>query len=134
MFLKTGLLVKNTLATSEYLYREGISTETALQHLVGRVEKQLETKEYATGAFLDTGGAFDSISYIAIKRAMIRHYIPEVLVDWTDYMLEGRNLIVYHRERTTEGTRDRGCPQGGVLSPLLWCLIVNDVLEDIQMT
>jgi hypothetical protein len=22
----------------------------------------------------------------------------------------------------------RGCPQGGVLSPLLWCLVVNDLL------
>jgi hypothetical protein len=31
-----------------------------------------------------------------------------------------------------EGTPDRGCPQGGVLSPLLWCLVVNDLLEDLQ--
>jgi len=22
----------------------------------------------------------------------------------------------------------RGCPQGGVLSPLLWCLVVNEML------
>jgi hypothetical protein len=26
----------------------------------------------------------------------------------------------------------RSCPQGGVLSPLLWCLVVNNLLEDLQ--
>jgi hypothetical protein len=31
-----------------------------------------------------------------------------------------------------EGTPDRGWPQGGVLSPLLWCLVVNDLLEELQ--
>jgi hypothetical protein len=27
---------------------------------------------------------------------------------------------------------DNGCPQGGVMSPLSWCLVVNDRLEDLQ--
>jgi hypothetical protein len=31
-----------------------------------------------------------------------------------------------------EGTPDRGCPQGGVLFPLLWCLTVNDLVMDLQ--
>jgi hypothetical protein len=26
----------------------------------------------------------------------------------------------------------RGCPQGGVLSPLLWCLVVNDLLTRLS--
>jgi hypothetical protein len=131
-FLKTGPLVKHPLAASHYAYTEGTSTETALHHLVGRAEGQLGAKEYATGALLGTEGAFDSTTNIAIKQAMIRHEIPEALVDWIEYMLAGRNLNIYHRKRTTEGTPDRGCPQGGVLSPLLWCLVVNDLLEDSQ--
>ena len=75
-------------------------------------------------------GASDSTSNIVIKKAMLRHEIPEPLMDWTKNMLAGRNIIVYHREKTIEGTPDRGCAQGGVLSPLLWCLIVNNLLED----
>jgi hypothetical protein len=47
-------------------------------------------------------------------------------------MLVGRKIMVYHGEKMVEGTPDRGCPQGGVLSPLLWCLVVNDLLEHLQ--
>jgi retron-type reverse transcriptase len=31
-----------------------------------------------------------------------------------------------------ENTPDRGCPQGEVLSPLLWCLVVNDLSEELR--
>jgi hypothetical protein len=96
-FLKTGPLVKHPLAASQYAYREGRSTETALHHLIGRVERQLGAKEYATGAFLDTEGAFDRTSNVRIKQA-IRREIPEALVDWTENMLAGWNIIVYHKE------------------------------------
>jgi hypothetical protein len=109
-FLKTGPLVKHSLAASQYAYTESKSTETALHHLVSRVERALGAKEYATEAFLDIEGAFNSTSNVAIKQAMIRHEIPEALMDWTENMLAGRNLIFYHRERTTEGTPDRGYP------------------------
>jgi hypothetical protein len=61
-FLKTGPLVQHLLAASQYAYRDGRSTETPLHHLMVRVEKQLETKEYATGTFLDIEGDCDSMS------------------------------------------------------------------------
>jgi hypothetical protein len=38
-------------------------------------------------------------------------------------MLAERNHVVYHRERTIEGTADR---------LVLWCLVVNDLLADLQ--
>jgi hypothetical protein len=47
------------------------------------------------------------------------------LVDWVKDTLVYRNLTVSHVDATIEGKPDNGCPQGGVLSPLLWCLVVN---------
>jgi hypothetical protein len=99
---------------------------------MNRVERQLGTKKMPLGLFLDIEGAFDSTSNVAIKQAMIRHDIPEALVDWTENMLARRRIMVIMGRKMVEGTPDRGCPQGGVLSPLLWCLIVNDLLEDLQ--
>lgn len=39
-FLQKGPLIKHTLAASQYAYREGKSTKTALHHLVSKVEVQ----------------------------------------------------------------------------------------------
>jgi hypothetical protein len=35
-------------------------------------------------------------------------------------------------DTTIEDKPDKGCAQGVVLSPLLWCVMVNDLLEDLQ--
>ncbi|KMQ83132.1 lian-aa1 retrotransposon protein [Lasius niger] len=130
-FLKTGPLRNLPLANAQYAYREGRSTETALHHLVGRIETQLEAKGYAIGTFLDIEGAFNSTSNKAIKEATTRHGVPEPLVDWIEDMLTGRNPLVGYGDTAIKGKPDRGCPQEGVLSPLLWCL-VNDLLENLQ--
>ena len=47
-------------------------------------------------------------------------------------MLAGRNLTVTHSNSSITGKPGKGCPQGGVLSPLLWCLVVNDLLVKLQ--
>jgi len=63
---------------------------------------------------------------------MIRHEFSEALVDWVEDMLADTNLAVRHGDITIEGKPHKGCPQGGVLSPLLWCLVINDRLEDLR--
>ncbi|KMQ83936.1 reverse transcriptase, partial [Lasius niger] len=131
-FLKTGPLRNLPLANAQYAYKEGRSTEKDLHHLVGRIETQLKAKGYAIGTFLDIEGAFDNTSNRAIKEATTRHGVPEPLVDWIEDMLTGRNLLVGYGDTAIKGKPDRGCPQGGVLFPLLWCLVVNDLLEDLQ--
>ena len=75
-YLKENSLHLYPLETSQYAYREGRSTDTALHHLVGQVETQLEAKGYALGVFLDIEGAFDSTTNKIICEAMERHQIP----------------------------------------------------------
>jgi hypothetical protein len=53
-------------------------------------------------------------------------------MEWTMNMLAGRNLTVHHRDITIEGKPDTSSPQGGVLSPLLWYFMVNDLLLGLQ--
>jgi hypothetical protein len=61
-------------------------------------------KEYSIGAFLDIEGAFDNTPLDTIKLAMNR-YVPEALVDWTENMLAGRRIMVYHGERVVDRQR-----------------------------
>lgn len=47
-------------------------------------------------------------------------------------MLISRNVIVSHNDVTVYGRPARGCPQGGVLPPFLWCLVIDELLVSLQ--
>ncbi|XP_020296935.1 uncharacterized protein LOC109861622, partial [Pseudomyrmex gracilis] len=49
-------------------------------------------------------------------------------------MLTGRTLIVNHKNSNMHGFFAKGCPQGKILSPLLWCLVVDELLYKLQKT
>lgn len=46
-------------------------------------------------------------------------------------MLGHQVLETYVGNTKTKGTVDSECPQGGVISPLLWFLVVNDLLLEL---
>ena len=55
-----------------------------------------------------------------------------MLVDWTSHMLGNRQLEVTKGNTTVRGDVSSGCPQGGVMSPLLWCLVVDNLLTNLS--
>ena len=55
-----------------------------------------------------------------------------MLVDWTSHMLGNRQLEATKGNTTVRGDVSSGCPQGGVMSPLLWCLVVNNQLTNLS--
>ena len=51
-FLRDGVLVDRPLHRTQHAYQTGKSCESALHHLVSRIEKSLESKQFAPGYFL----------------------------------------------------------------------------------
>jgi hypothetical protein len=47
-------------------------------------------------------------------------------------MLESRNIKATLSGETLGAAAVRGCPQGVVLSPLLWSLVVDDLLWELN--
>jgi hypothetical protein len=47
-------------------------------------------------------------------------------------MLESRNIVATLAGDTMRTTATRGCPQGGVVSPLLWSLVVDYFLWELN--
>ena len=93
-----------------------------------RVEKALDQQEIALGVFLDIEGAFDNISYDSMFLALSRHGTDPTIVRWIRATLEGRMATAALGDATRSVAVSRGCPQGGVLSPLLRCLVVDHLL------
>jgi hypothetical protein len=93
---------------------------------------------------LDIEGAFKSTSYEYVCAELVRHGVDHTIIRWIRATLEGRLATVTLGGVSRSAAVSRGCPQGGVLSPLLWCPVVNDLLtrlskgvstsRDMQMT
>jgi hypothetical protein len=125
------VLVENPFHQNQFGYRAGMSTETALFQIVQRLEKCLEHKEIALGAFLDIEGAFDNTSFKTIMTARERG-LEETCCRWIGSMLRCKLVHVSLMGSSLTAKVAGGCPQGGVLSPLLWNLVIDRLLTVIN--
>jgi hypothetical protein len=126
--IRGGALVEKPLHQNQFAYTAGMSMETALFQVVHRLEKCLEHKEIALGAFLDIEGAFDNSSFKTIITAARERGLEETCCRWIGSMLECRLVNVAPMGSNLTAKVAGGCPQGGVLSPLLWNLVVDRLL------
>jgi hypothetical protein len=85
----------------------------------------LNHKEIALGAFLDIEGAFDNTSFNAIMTAARERGLEETCCRWIGSMLESRLVHTSLMGSSLTAKVVGVCPQSGVLSPLLWNLLVD---------
>jgi hypothetical protein len=105
-----------------------MSTETAPFQVIQRLQMSLNHKEIALGSLMAIEGAFDNTSFDAITSASSERGIEGTCCKWISSVLESR---LVHPSLTGSNLTSKflvGCPQGGVLSPLLWNLVVDRLL------
>lgn len=130
-YLRTVVLERMPLHPSQHAYRAGRSTDTALYQLTNEIQKSLEVKEITICAFLDIEGAFDNTSHDAVEKALKRKGVHHTISRWMCELLKSRIAETKVGNKTIKVSTTRGCPQGGVLSPLMWSLVVDELLEKI---
>ena len=106
--------------------------DMALHQLVVQDEKVLDQQETALGVFLDIDRAFNNTSYDSMYAALAKHVVYYTILWWIRTTLEGRlgTAILGRSSRSIKVSR--GCPQGGVLSSLLWCLVFDDLIARLR--
>jgi len=60
--------------------------------------------------------------------ALAKRGVNYTIVWWISATLEGRLATATLGGSFKRAEVSRGCPQGGVLSPLLWCLVVDELI------
>jgi hypothetical protein len=131
-YLRDEVLALKPLHPYHHAYQAGKSVETALHQLVVRVEKALDQQEMAFGVFLDIEGAFDNTAYDSMCAALSRHREEHTIVQWVRAALEGRRATASLVGHSRNVAISKECPQCGVLLPLLWCLVVDDLLAELS--
>ena len=129
--IRRRVLSDTPLHRNQHAYQPGKSCETAIHQLVSRLEDSLDRREIALGAFLDIEGAFDNTSFASMISSARNRGLESTACRWIDSMLRSRRIQSQLAGSSREVEATRGCPQGGVLSPILWSLVVDDLLQKL---
>ena len=131
-YVRDEILRVKPLHKNQHAYQAGKSTETALHHVVHMLERNMNYKKLTLAVFFDLEGGFNKVAFRTINKDLRRFNVDRTLIRWIMSMLRNRilsvNLFGVHRTELV----DRGCPQGGVLPPLLWNMTVDDLLTKLN--
>ncbi|KAL1448444.1 hypothetical protein WDU94_012211 [Cyamophila willieti] len=128
--LEEDLLSRIPHSPNQHAYQRGKSTETALNELVTKIEMALNNQEIAMAVFLDIEGAFDNTSLNAIAKSVSG--AGRTISEWVDQLLKTRTITAELLDSKKEIYATRGCPQGGVISPRLWNLVADELLNELD--
>jgi len=93
-------------------------------------EKAFDQQETALGIFLDKEGTFNSTSYDSMCVALAKHGVNYTIIQWIRTTLEGRLATEALGGFSRSIEVSRGCPWGGVFSPLLSHLVVGELIAN----
>ena len=127
--MEADLKVYDKLSKKQYGFKRGSSTTAAIHKLVRKLEMAMLNKGMALGTFLDIEGAFDNVSFDSIEKALSKNCKSPGVNRWIMSMIRRRTTKVELQGKEKVISILRGCPQGGILSPFLWNLVINELLE-----
>jgi len=113
--IRTPTLINSIKSAGQCAYMIGTSTESALHRVISRMEK-----------------TFNNTSFDSINKALKKHGIDDMSRRWIASMLINRKVYSTIDDTTRCRSVERGCPQRGVLSPLFWILVVNELLLELK--
>ena len=120
------------ISNAQHAYIRGRSTDSALHSLVSTIEESLEAKEYTLSAFLDIAGAFNNVLPCAVTQALMDLGVEPALVMFVCQLLTNRAVSSELGGSSVRRFVNRGTPQGGVLSPFLWVVTLNQLLHRME--
>jgi ribonuclease HI len=120
------------LLRTQFAYRSGSSTEAALHSVIRKVEEMVYNKQFAFGLFLDIEGAFSNMCFEAIRTAMGVRQVGGEIAKWIYFILSHQTVAAKMGDCRVMVRPTRGTPQGGVLSPIIFNMVVDGLLRRFQ--
>jgi hypothetical protein len=127
--------LKPFLHTSDFQFgfKSGSDTNTATTVLRSIISLYNECDTPVYCSFLDAFGAFDNAEQSAISKCLIRRDVPLTYVDFiSEWYRKQQSCVRWNGSVSQLFNVQRGVRQGGILSPGLFNLVIDEIIEFVN--
>ena len=118
---------------SQHGFRKDRSTITAVASLEHDLKLAKKAKKTAGALFLDLSAAFDTIDGNILSKKLEVYGATSRVTRWIkSYLSERQQKVIYQQGSSDLKMNSYGAPQGSVLSPFLFSVLVSDMEESLD--
>ncbi|KAF7496041.1 Retrovirus-related Pol polyprotein from type-1 retrotransposable element R1 [Sarcoptes scabiei] len=126
--IQNFLISNNKINPQQHGFIPNKSTITALHSIKAKILTEKRNKLTSLIA-IDFTGAFDSADWNIILNNMHQLQVPQHLIQMMHSYFQRRTITMKHNTIEYSKNLSKGCPQGSPLSPLLWNILINKLLD-----
>lgn len=120
------------LSTMQYGFRAGRSTVDAVSQVVTNVYECFQNRGYAGVTLCDLSKAFDTVDHRTLIAKLSFYGVKDVALELMRSYLTGRVQTVSVNGLSSEPREvTQGVPQGSIMGPLLFLVMVNDIVYSV---
>ena len=128
-------ILKSAIGPDQFAYKKGHNTTMALikcQHFW--LERLDRDAAFVRAFSFDFSKAFDSVSHRILFSKLASYDINPYIKNWIiSFLCDRRQRVVVDGVVTSFLNVNRGVPQGTVLGPLLFSIMVNDIIISLSI-